>query len=201
MKLVGKCISFVKENKIIVFALTVVLLSFIFLALPGQFVRYGLDSTVKKPYTFDYKLNGYEFMFGIVKHIKTGKELEGAKAIGQGIAIFVMLVLCVPGLLFSKKSSFVALLTSLALVVIAILFFTISSASIKAYPADKFPGLHPVKKTDPFYSNMGWVPYVLGGLIIIAGLAMCYRTFKVLKAEAKGPVQPKGKGPTYSYLK
>ena len=193
MKLVGKCLAFIKENKIIVAALVVVLLSFVLLALPGQFAHYGLDSATKKPYTFSYNLSGYGFMFGVAKHKYTGDDMPGVKAIGQGIAIFVMLVLCVPGLLFSKKSSFVALLTSLALVVVAILFFTISAASAKAYPALHHPG------KDGEYSIMSWVPYVTGSLVMLAGLAMCYRTFLVLKAEAKAPVQPKG--PSYSYLK
>jgi len=197
MKLVGKCLAFIKENKIIVFALAVVLLSFVFLALPGQFAHYGLESAVKKPYTFYYNLSGYGFMFGIAKHKYTLDDMPGVKAVAQGVAIFVMLVLCVPGLLFSKKSSFVALLTSLALVTIAILFFTISAASAKAYPDLHRPGT----TEDLKYSIIRWVPYVTGSLIMVAGLAMSYRTFKVLKEEAKAPVQPKGKGPTYSYLK
>lgn len=189
MKLVGKCINFCKENKIIVAALAVVLLSFVFLALPGQFGHYLLDSTVKKPYTYNYNLSGYGFMFGIAKHKYTGEQLSDFKPVAQGIAIFIMLILCVPGLLFSKKSSFVALLTSLSLVTIAILFFTISAAS---------PVVGKSSNADARI-YMDWVPYVLGGLIMLVGLAMCYRTFLVLKEEAKSPTQPKG--PSYSYLK
>ena len=191
MKLVGKCLTFVKENKIIVFALAVVLLSFIFLALPGQFAHYGvlnLNSKVASE-RFLYRLSGYEWIFGTKENV-LGNKIGSASA--QGIAIFVMLILCVPGLLFSKKSSFVALLTSLALVVIAILFFTISAAGYKAYP-----NFLPAK--DHEYSLMLWVPYVLGAFIIIAGGLMCYRTFLVMKDEVKRPAQPKG--PTYSYLK
>lgn len=189
MKLVGKCLAFVKENKIITFALAVVLLSFIFLALPGQFAHYGVDGFVKHHYTFKYNLNGYQWMFGTVED-KLGNKIGSASA--QGIAIFVMLILCVAGLVFSKKSSFVALVTSLVLITIAILFFTISAAGLKAYP-----NFQPA--TDHEYSLMCWVPYLLGSFIMLAGLAMSYRTFLVLKAEAKAPVQPKG--PSYSYLK
>ena len=191
MKLIGKCLTFVKENKIIVFALVVVLLSFVFLALPGQFAHYGvLNLKSKVPSErFLYRLSGYEWIFG-TRVNALGNKIGSASA--QGIAIFVMLILCVAGLIFSKKSSFVALLTSLALVVIAILFFTVSKAGLKAYP-----NFLPAK--DHEYSLMSWVPYVLGGLIVVAGLAMCYRTFKVMKDEVKHPTQPKG--PTYSYLK
>ena len=190
MKLVGKCLAFVKENKIIVFALAVVLLSFVFLALPGQFAHYNVSGYVKNHYTFKYNLNGYQWFFGTFEdHL--GNKIGSASA--QGIAIFVMLILCVPGLLFSKKSSFVALLTSLALVTIAILFFTISAAGPKAYP------LWHVKAKDSEYSLILWVPYLLGSLIILAGGAMCYRTFLVMKDEVKHPTA--SKGPTYSYLK
>ena len=190
MKLVGKCLAFCKENKIIVFALAVVLLSFVFLALPGQFAHYNIDGYVKNHYTFKYNLNGYQWFFGTFED-KLGNKIGSASA--QGIAIFVMLILCVPGLLFSKKSSFVALLTSLALVTIAILFFTISAAGPKAYP------IWHIKAKDSEYSLMRWVPYFLGSFIILAGGAMCYRTFLVMKDEIKRPSQPKG--PTYSYLK
>ena len=192
MKLIQKCVAFCKENKIIVAALVVVLLSFVFLALPGQFSHYGLDVLSKGHNTYFYNLSGYQFMFGIAKHRLTGDDMPGIVASAQGIAIFVMLILCVPGLLFSKKSSFVSLLTSLALVTIAILFFTISAASAKSVP------LHEPAKNNE-YSLISWVPYFLGGFIMLAGLAMCYRTFLVMKNEIKHPTQ--AKGPTYSYLK
>ena len=185
-----KVIKFIKENKIIVFALAVVLLSFVFLALPGQFAHYNVSGYVKNHYTFKYNLNGYQWFFGTFKdHL--GNKIGSASA--QGITIFVMLILCVPGLIFSKKSSFVALLTSLVLITVAILFFTISAAGPKAYP------LWHVKAKDSEYSLMLWVPYLLGSLIILAGGAMCYRTFLVMKDEIKHPTT--AKGPTYSYLK
>ena len=191
MKLVGKCINFCKENKIIVAALAVVLLSFVFLALPGQFAHYGVLNLKSKVASerFAYRLNGYQWIFATKENVLGNKI---GKVPAQGVAIFVMLILAIPGLLFSKKSSFVALLASLELVVIAILFFTISAAGLKAYPS-----FLPAENHE--YSLMNWVPYVVGSLIMLVGLAMCYRTFLVLKAEAKAPVQPKG--PSYSYLK
>lgn len=192
MKLVGKCLAFCKENKIIVFALAVVLLSFVFLALPGQFAHYGVNilGSKKASDRYFYWLNGYQWFFGTKT---TALDVKLGSASAQGITIFVMLILCVPGLLFSKKSSFVALLTSLALVTIAILLFTISVAGAKCYPNWHIPA------DDHEYTLMGWVPYFLGSFIILAGGAMCYRTFLVMKDEIKRPSQPKG--PTYSYLK
>ncbi len=187
-----KFVKFVKENKIIVAALVVVLLSFVFLALPGQFAHYGVNilSSKKLSDRYSYLLNGYQWFFA-TESTALGTKLGTASA--QGIAIFVMLILCVPGLLFSKKSSFVAMLTSLALVTIAILFFTISAAGPKSYPNWHIPA------DNHEYTLMGWVPYVLGSLIMLAGLAMCYRTFLVMKDEVKNPTT--SKGPSYSYLK
>ena len=175
--------KFLKENKIIVLALIIVLLSFGFLALPGQFAHYAANG--KK--TFFYNLNGYQWMFGTAEY-STGSKIGSASA--HGIAALSLLGLCVPGLLFSKKSSFVALLTTLAMITVAVLFFTISAAGAKAYPT-----FHNYGKGDYLY---GWVPYLLGGLIVASALLMGYRTFKVMRDEVKRPTQ--AKGPTYNYL-
>ena len=182
-----KLLAFIKQNKAIVLALVIVLLSFGFLALPGQFAHYGIDGFKNGHYTFKYNLNGYQWMFGTVEDIFGNKI---GKAVPQGIAAFVMLVLCVPGLLFSKKSSFVALLTSLALITISVLYFTISVAGLKAYPFEQ--------AEDNAYSLILWVPYVVGGLVLIAGAFMTYRTIMVMKNEIKSPSQSKS---SYSYLK
>ena len=187
-----KVIKFVKENRVIVFALCVVLLSFILLALPGQFAHYGplnLSSKVASE-RFLYRLSGYQWIFGTVE-TKLGAKIGSASA--QGIAAFSILALCVPGLLFSKKSSFVALLTTLALITISVLFFTISAAGPKAYP------LYHIPEKNHAYSLMLWVPYLLGSLLVIAGGLMGYRTFKVMKSEVKNPTVS-SKGPSYNYL-
>ena len=178
-----KVVKFIKENKIIVLALVIALLSFAFLALPGQFAHYAANG--KK--TFFYNLNGYQWMFGTVKN-SLGSKIGSASA--HGIAALSLLGVCVIGLVFSKKSSFVSLLTTLALITTAVLFFTISVAGAKAYPT-----FHNYGKGDYAY---GWVPYLVGGLVVLAGLLMGYRTFKVMKDEVKRPTQQKG--PHYSYL-
>ena len=181
-----KLIKFVKENKVIVLALIVVLLSLGLLALPGQFAHYGIGEIVGKHVSYKYYMSGYQWMFNL--EVKADTKI-GAKAVAQGIAILSMLALCVPGLLFSKKSSFVSMLTSLALIVISVLCFTISVAGEKCYPSFEQPDVG---------SRMSWVPYVIGGLVFIVGALMCYRTFKVMKDEVKRPTQQKG--PHYSYL-
>jgi len=192
MKLISKALAFVKENKIITLALFIVLLSFIFLALPNQFAHFGPADFTSKVETqrWDYSLNGYQWMFGTVEDLD-GNAIGGPVA--SGIAAFSMLVLCVPGLLFSKKSSFVSLLTSIALVVIAILFFTCSHGCAKAYGT-----LYAEAPKGEHWSIMRWVPYVLGSFIMLVGLLMCFRTFVTLKNEIKHPAAPKG--PSYNYL-
>ena len=187
-----KFVRFLKEHRVIIFSLLIVLLALGLLALPGQFAHYGplnLSSKVASE-RFRYRLSGYQWMFGTTEDI-LGNKIGSASA--QGIASFVLLVLCVPGLLFSKKSSFVALLTSLALITAAILFFSISAAGPKSYP------VYHIRPEDGSYSLILWVAYVIGGLVILAGGLMLYRTILVMRNEIKSPTQ--SKGPTYSYLK
>ena len=155
-----------------------------------------LDQPLKKKVTsYEYYFSGYEWMFA-TKQDMLGNDL--GKPVAQGIAIFVMLILCVPGLLFSKKSSFVALLTSLALITISILFFSISAAKESYTTISEGWGAYNKKEPGPKFTLMSWVPYVTGSLIFIVGALMSYRTYKVMKEEIKRPSQPKG--PTYSYL-
>ena len=185
--------KFLRENKVIVLALIIVLLSFVLLVLPGQFAHYGVKDLTSKVASerFKYNLNGYQWMFATQKNVY-GEQV--GKPVAQGIAALVMLALCVPGLLFSKKSSFVALLTTLIMITVSILFFSISAAGAKCYTGS----LDFIPAKDHTYYLILWVPYVIGGLLILAGLLMGYRTFKVMKEEAKAPT--KAKGPTYSYL-
>lgn len=174
-----KLIKFVKENKIIVFSLFVIALAFIFLALPGQFAKFE----IYKGSEFNYKLSGYQFIFGI-----EDRDLPN-KPVAQGIAIFVMLVLTFGGLIFSKKSSFVSMLCGLSLLVISILFFTISVAGQKVYTI--------WDQTNNF--KYGWVAYLSGALILVAAGLVIYRTVIMMKNEIKHPA-PVSKGPTYNYL-
>ena len=189
-----KLLAFIKQNKAIVFACIVVLLSFGLLALPGQFAHYGplnLSSKVASE-RFKYFYNGYQWMFATKEDV-LGNQI--GKPVAQAIAALVMLGLCVPGLLFSKKSSFVALLTSLALITVSVLFFSISAAGAKCYTG----GYDFMPAEDNAYYLILWVPYVIGGLLVIAGGFMLYRTILVMRNEVKSPTQ--SKGPTYSYLK
>ena len=189
-----KVIKFIKENKVAMLALCVVLLSFVLLAIPGQFAHYGVNilSSKKASERFIYHLSGYQWIFATQKTVYNSDVALGT-ASAQGIAAFALMILCVPGLLFSKKSSFVALLTSLALITVAVLFFSISAAGPKSYP-----NWH-IQPSNNEYALILWVPYVIGALTIIAGALMTYKTFLTMKSEVKSPTQ--SKGPTYSYLK
>ena len=190
-----KLVKFIKENKIIVLAFLIVLLTFGFLALPGQFAHYDLgpiDSHGRA--TFTYNLSGYEWIFATVRKVgSTSKKEYIGSVVPSGIAELALLALSIVGLCFSKKSSFVSLLVSLTLITIAILFFCTSAASSVSYHY-----YHAVAEKGDF-SNIGWVPYVVASLNLIAGGLMMFRTILVLKEEAKHPVQQKG--PSYSYLK
>ena len=186
--------KFVKENKTIVFALVIVLLCFVLLALPGQFAHFvakDLNSHIPSE-RFQYRLSGFEWIFATRKNSVTSEAI--GKVTAHGISMYVLLVLCIPGLLFSKKSSFVSLLTSLALITVAILFFTLTYVNLKAYSSVIVNGEFAEE-----FNYLMWVPWLVGGLTMLAGLLMSYRTFKVLKDEVKQPMQA-SKGPKYSYL-
>ena len=190
----SKILKFVKENKIIVFALAVIVLSFIFLALPGQFARYGIGALEGKHYEWKYQLSGYQFIFNKGKDI-LGNPI-GTKVVGQGVVIIVFLAVCVPGLLVSNKTSFFTMLTGLLLVATSILFFTISKAGHACYPYETPVDLDGNKLA----SLIKWVPYLLGSLIVIAGVLVVYKAVMMMKNEIKHPVAS-NKAPTYNYLK
>ena len=177
------------KSKIIIFAIVIVALSLIFLALPGQFAHYGIKEIGPRN-TYQYNLSGYQWMFGTVAKSYDSSSKIGS-AVPAGIAALVLLGLSFIGLLFSKKSSFVSLLVSLALITVAILFFCSPAAGRKAYPS-----FLPAEDGD--YTLMSWVPFVNASLTLIAGGLMMYRTVLVMKEETKRPNQPKG--PSYSYL-
>ena len=176
------------KNRAILITLIIVVLSFVLLALPGQFAHFGVDKFVPRT-TYKYNLSGYQWMFGTVKN--TLDKAIGS-AVGSGIAAFVILILVFVGLFFCKKSSFISLLVSLALIAVAIIFFASSAATAKAYSS-----VYVLSENGDF-TNMSWVPYVVASLTLIGGGIMMYRTVLVMKEEVKRPSQ--GKGPTYSYL-
>ena len=175
-------LKFVKENKIIVLAMTVIVLSLILLAIPGQFAHANL---IGDKYSLHF--GGYEFIFNTRTSVLDAK--YGVSVIGAGIAIIVMMVLSLVGLVFSKKSSFVMMITGLMMLTVSILFFTMEGAAEKSYPA--------------FVFNEGkiitWVNYVAGALMIIAAALVIYKAVMVMKDEIKHPAKPKG--PSYNYLK
>lgn len=183
--------KFIRENKAITLSLFIVVLSLVLLAIPKSFAHLGVDVIKKGANTYHYYMSGYEWMFGTVKKIGDAKTAIGS-AVPAGIAALSLLALSFCGLCFSKKSSFAALLTSLALITVAILFFASSAATAKAYP-----DVYQIAENGEF-SNMSWAPYVIGALTLIAGGLMMYRTILVMRDEVKRPTQTKGT--SYSYL-
>lgn len=175
--------KFLKENKLAVLSIGVIVLVAILLALPGQFAHYGL---VGDDYT--YKLSGYQFFFNTYTNV-LGNQI-GASVVGGGIAIVVLTPFAIASIILGKKSSFFVLLASIFNLVMAILFFTMENASRSAYPSM------------PVYEGkaaMGWVTYLSGALLILVALYLGYKAVMMMKDEIKHPTQPKG--PSYNYLK
>lgn len=180
-----KVISFIRENKIISLAIAIVVLSLILLAIPG-FAKFGLRGEGK----YIYHSNGYRLFFGGVKSIVPEADNVGG-TVGAGIAAFVLLIVGGVAAGFSKKSSFVMMLTSLELIATAIVFFTMKGSIEKAYAAFAL-----VEKD----LVIGFINYFIGAIVLIAGLLLGYKTVMVMKDEIKHPTKSSS-GPTYNYLK
>ena len=73
----------------------------------------------------------YDEWFGLTVKNKLGNKIGSVSA--HGIAALSLLGVSALGLVFSKKSSFVSLITTLVLITAAVLFFTVSAAGAKAY--------------------------------------------------------------------
>ena len=177
----SKLIKFVKENKVVILAFVVLALSFGLLALSGKFIHFECFG---KGNTYEYNLSGYQFIFGV-------EEGNLAKVVcSQGIALFVTLIVGLVAIFFVKLSSFVELCTGLELIAVSILFFTTEGAVRKTYPNYFASGDFKV----------GFVPYLLGALIIVAALLMIYESIRRMIKEVQHPAQAKTNGPTYNYL-
>lgn len=180
----SKLIKFVRDNKIVVFALAVIVLTFGLLAIPG----FSRDVLVGD--SFKYYLSGYETFFNTRYTAAAVLETKVFKGVlGAGIAAFVMLILSFVGLLFSKKSSFVMALTGLSLVTVAFLFLTME------------PSVRNILTHYPYEDNFvcGCITYIIGALLLIAGGLVIYKTVLRMKDEIKHP--SKAQGPSYNYLK
>ena len=171
--------KFIKENKLAVLSISVIVLSAIFLALPGQFATYHYSP---------YAASGYEFFFNTITHEYNSVKL-GNGIIGSGIAILILFVFGIASICLGKKSSFFVLLASIFNLVPAILFFCMENQAKSHYPAYVFEG-KPI---------CGWVTYVCGALLILVALYLGYKAVRMMINEVKHPSAPKG--PSYNYLK
>lgn len=174
--------KFIKENKIFVIALAVIVLCGILLALPGQSFH-----TVPFVDGFKEHFNAYQFMFG---RCQTTAGVAFGKVVPAGIALVVLAVLSIVGLVFSNKSSFIAMLTGVAMLVSSILLFTFTKSGYKAY------GMY----LDKNFGGMSWAVWLSASFMLIASALVIYKAVLMLKDELKKPAKA-NKGPTYNYLK
>ena len=176
--------KFLKENKLAVLSIGVVVLIAVLLAIPGQFAHYAL----KDSNSYIHNLSGYQFFFNSYRN-NLDKAI-GNSVVGSGIALIVLAPFAIASICLGKKSSFFVLLASLFNLTMSILFFTMENASKKAYASM------------PVYEGkaaIGWVAYVAGALLMIVALYLGYKAVMMMKDEVKHPSTPKG--PSYNYLK
>ena len=174
-----------KSRVVILFALATIVLTLVFLALPGQFVSLIPNASVSKG-----AMGGYEFIFGgsvearnMQAHGSDGASLVSA----SGISFLVLLVIAVVCYVFSKKSSALLLLAGIVMLVATILLFCVKAWLDKSYTryVDSSVGL--------------WVPYLSASLLALSTCATFYVAITSLIKEARQPYSPKKE--TYSYLK
>lgn len=174
--------KFIKENKVFVIALAVIVLCGILLGLPGQSFH-----TVPFVDGFKEHFNCYKFMFG---RCETTAGVAFGKVVPAGIACVVLVGLSIAGLFFSNKSSFIAMLTGAAMLVASILMFTFTKSGYKAY------GMY----LDKNFGGMGWAVWVSASLMLLASALVIYKAVLMLKDEMKRPAKSNN-GPSYNYLK
>ena len=112
-----------KHTVVVLFALATIVLTLVFLALPGQFVSLIPDASVSKG-----AMGGYQFIFGgsIEARNMQAHAVDGAALVSaHGIAFLVLLVIAVVCYVFSKKSSALLLLAGIVMLVATILLFAV----------------------------------------------------------------------------
>ena len=174
-----------KHTVVVLFALATIVLTLVFLALPGQFVSLIPDASVSKG-----AMGGYQFIFGgsIEARNMQAHAVDGAALVSaHGIAFLVLLVIAVVCYVFSKKSSALLLLAGIVMLVATILLFAVKGWVNDLY--DRYTG-----------SSVGlWVPYLSASLLALATCATFYVAITTLIKEARQPNTPKKQ--TYSNLK
>lgn len=178
--------KFIKENKVFIIALAVIVLTGILLVLPGQSF-----ATCPNSGKFSEHFNGFQFMFGRCKSI-AGTKIGGV--VPAGIAFVVLTGLNIVALHFSKKSSFIAMLTGLSMFISSILLFTFTSSARKVYKSGAIDYLA------KDFGRMGWAVWLSASLMLLAAALVIYKSVLMLKDEMKRPAKSNN-GPSYNYLK
>jgi len=175
--------KFLKQNKLAVLSIAIIVLVAILLAIPGQFAHFGI---VGDKYT--HYLSGYQFIFNTYTN-NLGNQI-GQSVVGGGIAIIVFMPISIALICLGRKSSFFVLLSAIANVVIASLFFSMENFARHCYPSFQvFEGR--------FF--ISWVAYVCGAFVVLLAIYQGYKAIMMMKDEIKHPAAPKG--PSYNYLK
>ena len=160
-------------------SLIILAVSFGLLAIP-QFMQFNGK--------LQYSASGYEFFFNCASDLYNGATRPTSVS-GLGIACIVVMGLAVVSsvvaVLFSKEGSAFILFGGLLNVAAAIMFFCMSLSRDKVY--DKFRSL----------VDVGWVTYVIGGLLMLAGLLCLYVSVRLILQEKKAIATKQ----SYSYLK
>ena len=129
-------------------------------------------------------INGYQFFFHAVDtKYETLSGMNGVS--GLGIASIVLMVLSLAAFIFARKSSALSMLGGLLNVVTAVLFFMMEVSKKHVYGSHRS------------FVAVGWPAYVIGGLLVLAGLIAIYYSFRSMQQEKKQIASKQ----SYSYLK
>ena len=156
-------------------SLLVILVSFGLLAIPQFILENG---------TNHYDINGYQFFFNAGSDLYKGS-LKPQHVSGLGIASIVLMALAIVSYVFAYQSSAFSLFGGLLSVASSVLFFCMNLSKNEVY--------------GHFRSRVevGWVAYVIGGLLVVSGLLAIYGSIKLMLQEKKVIASSK----SYSYIK
>lgn len=161
-------------------SIVVILITFGLLAIPGQYI--GLS----KVHTQGTTLAGYEYIFHVIRDIGSTANpyFSSGRPSVTGIIAIVFIALAAASFVFYKKSTALPLLGGI-LELVAGFFFLMTT-----------PFSHLIYKQRSDLSA-GFVPYVVGSLLVVLGIAAIVFSILELRKE-KVVLETKG---GYSYLK
>lgn len=167
-----------KQRVLLVAIASIAVIAVVFglLALPGQFIVDNGAPALGLP------LSGYEFIF---RAVNKDTYVWSHSVSASGIAAIVIMAVAAASYALHKFSSSLILLGGLLNVTASILFF-----AMEASKNDVYSGSYKLVK-------VGWVAYIAGALLLIAGLISMYVAIKLFIEEKKHMSEKQ----SYSYLK